>query len=87
MDMTQPNSAVRLENAIETIALRAALARAGGTLVPSPCISLCRMDASSGLCIGCFRTLDEICHWSGASLPAKRQVWALIEQRMEARAA
>ena len=87
MDMTQPNSAVRLENAIETIALRAALARAGGTLVPSPCISVCRMDAASGLCVGCFRTLDEICQWSGASLTVKRQVWTLIEQRMEARAA
>jgi len=85
MDMTQPNSAVGLENAIEIIALRAALARAGGTLVPSPCISLCRMDASSGLCKGCWRTLDEICQWGGASLEAKRQVWSLIEQRLEDR--
>jgi len=45
------------------------------------------MDAASGLCVGCWRTLDEICQWSGASLPVKRQVWALIEQRMVARAA
>ena len=87
MDMTQTNPAVGLENAIEIVSTRAALARSGGTLVPSPCISVCRMDAASGLCIGCFRTVDEICQWSGATLPAKRQVWALIEQRMEARAA
>jgi len=85
--MTQTNPAVGLENAIEIIAKRAALARAGGALVPSPCISVCRMDAASGLCVGCWRTLDEICQWSGASLPVKRQVWALIEQRMAARAA
>ena len=32
--------------------------------VPSPCISVCRMDAASGLCEGCLRTLDEIAAWS-----------------------
>jgi predicted Fe-S protein YdhL (DUF1289 family) len=31
--------------------------------VPSPCISVCRMDAATGLCEGCFRTLDEIAAW------------------------
>ena len=45
------------------------------------------MNAASGLCVGCWRTLDEICQWSGASLTVKRQVWTLIEQRMVARAA
>lgn len=87
MDTTQTNSALGLENAIEIVAMRAVLARAGGTLVPSPCISVCRMDASSGLCQGCWRTLDEICQWSGASPQGKRQVWTLIEQRMAAYAA
>jgi len=43
------------------------------------------MDASSGLCKGCWRTLDEICQWGGASLEVKRQVWSLIEQRLEDR--
>jgi predicted Fe-S protein YdhL (DUF1289 family) len=32
--------------------------------VASPCISVCTMDAVSGLCIGCLRTLDEIAAWS-----------------------
>jgi predicted Fe-S protein YdhL (DUF1289 family) len=45
------------------------------------------MDAASGLCEGCFRTLDEICQWSSASPQGKRQVWTLIEQRMAAHAA
>lgn len=45
------------------------------------------MDAASGLCEGCFRTLDEICQWSGASPQAKREVWTLIEQRLAAHAA
>ena len=28
--------------------------------VPSPCIAVCRMDAATGWCEGCLRTLDEI---------------------------
>ena len=28
--------------------------------VPSPCISVCRMDEATGLCQGCWRTLGEI---------------------------
>jgi len=51
------------------------------TAVPSPCISVCRMDASSGLCLGCLRTIDEIAAWSTLADEAKRSVWVLIEQR------
>lgn len=29
----------------------------------SPCISVCAMDEVTGLCQGCFRTLDEIQGW------------------------
>jgi len=82
--MTQANPGRADDAAIEMLASRADLARAGGLFVPSPCISVCRMDAASGLCEGCFRTLDEICQWSGASLQAKRQLWTLIEQRIAA---
>lgn len=49
--------------------------------VPSPCISVCRMDAATGLCEGCFRTLEEIVAWGGASEPQKRAVWNLLVQR------
>ena len=50
--------------------------------VSSPCISVCRMSASSGLCEGCFRTRDEIAGWGGASIDGKRALWKIIEQRM-----
>lgn len=49
--------------------------------VPSPCISVCRMDAPSGLCAGCLRTIEEIAAWSTMGDEAKRAVWLLIEQR------
>jgi predicted Fe-S protein YdhL (DUF1289 family) len=35
--------------------------------VPSPCINICRMDAPSGWCEGCLRTLDEIAAWGRMS--------------------
>lgn len=54
--------------------------------VQSPCISVCRMSDNSGLCMGCFRTGDEIADWSSAGEAAKRATWARIEQRMAAAA-
>jgi acyl dehydratase len=32
--------------------------------VPSPCVDVCRMNAETGFCDGCFRTIDEIAGWS-----------------------
>jgi prolyl-tRNA editing enzyme YbaK/EbsC (Cys-tRNA(Pro) deacylase)/predicted Fe-S protein YdhL (DUF1289 family) len=51
---------------------------------PSPCISVCRMDPLSGLCIGCMRSIDEIAAWSTLAPPARREVWRSIEQRAAA---
>jgi predicted Fe-S protein YdhL (DUF1289 family) len=52
-----------------------------GSALPSPCISVCRMDAASGWCEGCLRTLDEIAAWSTMDEPAKRAVWLQLSQR------
>lgn len=75
------------EVAPDLVAVRALAARAAalmeGEPVPSPCISVCRMSASSGLCEGCFRTIDEIAAWSRLDDPHKRQAWALIARRIE----
>ena len=49
--------------------------------VASPCINLCQMDAATGLCQGCLRTIDEIVGWSGAGDAFKRAVWAEIRRR------
>ncbi len=56
--------------------------RAGaGAPVPSPCVSVCRMDEASGLCAGCLRSLDEIAAWSTLPNAARRDVWTRIAQR------
>jgi predicted Fe-S protein YdhL (DUF1289 family) len=49
--------------------------------VPSPCISVCRMDPRTGWCEGCARTIEEIAQWSGMSDGARRSVWAQIVLR------
>lgn len=66
----------------QTVARRAEAVRmsAAGD-VASPCVSVCRMDAVSGLCEGCLRTIGEIADWSRMDDTDKRQVWRLIEQR------
>jgi prolyl-tRNA editing enzyme YbaK/EbsC (Cys-tRNA(Pro) deacylase)/predicted Fe-S protein YdhL (DUF1289 family) len=72
-----------LQRAIVLVAMRARTVGAVGE-IPSPCISVCRMSSSTDMCMGCFRTRDEIAGWSRAGDEGKRAVWALIEQRMAA---
>ena len=51
------------------------------TAVPSPCISVCRMDEASGWCEGCLRTLDEIAAWATLDDAARRAVWVDLGRR------
>jgi uncharacterized protein len=55
--------------------------KASGAPVPSPCISVCEMNASRDVCKGCFRTLDEIAAWSRLSDSHKRAIWAELPTR------
>jgi predicted Fe-S protein YdhL (DUF1289 family) len=66
---------------MKTMQERAAEAMAVPRDVPSPCISLCRMRESDGLCEGCWRTLDEIANWAQMGDAQKREVWAELAQR------
>ena len=49
--------------------------------VPSPCISVCVLDAAGRTCTGCFRTLDEIAAWGTLDAPAKRRILAELPAR------
>lgn len=48
---------------------------------PSPCINVCKMDAGTGLCQGCWRTLNEIAGWSAADEPTRRAILAAVAER------
>ncbi len=39
------------------------------------------MDARTGLCIGCYRTLEEIGRWAAASNEEKRAILAAVARR------
>lgn len=73
------------QNAIDYIAAYAVSVRASKLIdsqtVPSPCVSVCVMNETSGLCEGCLRTIDEIRLWGNADAAFKRIVWANIEAR------
>jgi hypothetical protein len=52
--------------------------------VPSPCNSICTIDPVTGLCAGCFRTLDEVAAWSVLDDDERRAVWAALPGRRAA---
>lgn len=68
-------------SATQSIAVRALSVCAMVKNIPSPCISVCRLDGSNGLCVGCLRTLDEIRHWGSYHDHEKKVVWGRIAQR------
>ena len=78
--MTQRYSAVVLTRLAAQVRQDALDGEVG---VPSPCVSVCRMDPQTQHCLGCLRTLEEIAAWSRMDDAGKRGVWALIEQRLE----
>ena len=49
--------------------------------VLSPCVGVCLMDADSGFCRGCLRTLGEIAAWSGAPNEDRRAIKASLPAR------
>ena len=55
--------------------------QAATTGVASPCNSICTIDAKLGVCIGCYRTLDEIAGWMRFSDDRKRQIVAVLPAR------
>lgn len=48
-------------------------------MVNSPCINVCKMQ--DDLCVGCFRTLDEIARWASIGDDEKRLILAAVAQR------
>ena len=49
--------------------------------VESPCVKVCLLHPQSGLCIGCYRSADEIAAWSTMTAEARRAVMAELPAR------
>ena len=55
------------------------------SVVPSPCVGVCRMHVATGWCEGCLRTIDEITVWSQLADRDKLAVWKALPQRSNKR--
>jgi|GEM_PF-309879 len=49
--------------------------------LPSPCVGICEMNDETGLCRGCYRTLEEIGSWRVMSGEDKMSLLQTLKQR------
>jgi uncharacterized protein len=47
----------------------------------SPCVAVCVLDAGSGLCRGCYRSIAEITAWPRLGPAEKRRILAELPRR------
>ncbi|GAA0782194.1 DUF1289 domain-containing protein [Roseibium denhamense] len=47
----------------------------------SPCIKICKIDDTRGICTGCFRTLDEIVRWARYTDADRRRIMSELDGR------
>jgi uncharacterized protein len=50
-------------------------------MIESPCTKICTLDARSGLCLGCGRTIDEIARWAVMSADKRARIMAELPAR------
>jgi predicted Fe-S protein YdhL (DUF1289 family) len=50
-------------------------------MVETPCVNICTLDARSGQCLGCARTIDEIARWGNMSATERSRIIAALPGR------
>jgi len=55
--------------------------------IESPCDGDCVIDARTGYCNGCMRTLEELARWGMMTPGEKRKLLAVLERRRARRGA
>ena len=63
---------------------RSASVQAAGKSSMSPCVSVCRMNTTLDMCLGCLRTRNELRAWSTLDEEGKFAVWTSIDKRLQA---
>jgi len=53
--------------------------------MPSPCISICQMDPQADVCLGCYRTRQEIASWSSMNAEEQHALLAILNERRAAK--
>ena len=49
--------------------------------IESPCVKLCSIHPEARLCVGCYRSIDEITQWSRMSTDDRRRIMAELPDR------
>ena len=49
--------------------------------IQSPCIGVCSVDDSTGMCLGCYRTIDEIKGWWDMNPKDQKNLLIALEER------
>lgn len=49
--------------------------------IKTPCVKVCFVDPAAGLCVGCFRTMDELGRWTKYSDAEREAILAALPQR------
>ena len=49
--------------------------------IESPCVKLCSIHPEAKLCVGCFRSIDEITQWSRMPPVDRRRIMAELPDR------
>ena len=52
-------------------------------MIESPCIDICKIDISSGLCFGCSRNEYEVFNWIHFSDAEKKLILSKIKDRVK----
>ena len=55
-------------------------------MTASPCVSVCRLDPDTQLCIGCGRTIAEIAAWPSLSEAERKTIMRRLEESRSASA-
>ena len=51
------------------------------TMIESPCVKVCTVDAGTGRCLGCGRTIDEIARWAAMSAAERTRIMRELPTR------
>lgn len=49
--------------------------------IESPCVKLCSIHPTEKICVGCYRTLEEIGNWSRMMPETRQSIMASLPER------
>jgi len=52
--------------------------------IKTPCVQVCFVDPREGLCVGCFRTMEELGRWTKYDDEKRDQIIASLPKREKA---